>query len=156
MPEQDAAGLRRQIIESVEHLDGWELDMLARLARRMDPQIGYGNPSFVLGEFEVHEIHLNPHRIAHGMVAYGLLDNAMGQAVATYKGELRLCVTLEIKVQYMRALHPGQIGIEAECVHRGRTIAVAEGRVRDPDGRLAVLATGTYFLTEGRLGDTPG
>ncbi|HVL80154.1 MAG TPA: PaaI family thioesterase [Actinomycetota bacterium] len=166
MGERPAEDLRSQIAEAIEHLDGWELETVARLARRMDAQIGYGNPSFVLGfprfrnegdlvkgEFEVGEIHLNPHRIAHGLVAYGLLDNAMGHAVATFGGEIRLCVTLEIKVQYARALHPGPIAVEARCLHRGRTVGLAEGRVTDSDGRLAVFASGTYHLTEGRLGD---
>ena len=60
----------------------------------------------------------------------------------------RSCTTLEIKLNYLRALteSSGEVVARAVAVHTGRQVAVAEGRVSDAKGRVFATASTTLLV----------
>jgi uncharacterized protein (TIGR00369 family) len=92
--------------------------------------------------------HYNPIGTVHGGFAMTLLDSALGCAIfsTTAKGEG--WTTLEMKVNFVRALSKdtGIVRAEGRIIHRGRTIATAEGDLRDRAGTLYAHATTTCAI----------
>ncbi len=79
------------------------------------------------------EFHYNPIGLVHGGLAATLLDSAMGCAVHSTLPAGAGYTTLEIKVNYVRALtaETGPVRCEARAIHVGGRTATAEGRVVD-------------------------
>src|SRR5574340_606423 len=82
--------------------------------------------------------HYNPIGTVHGGFAATLLDSALGCAIFStiMKGEA--WTTLELKFNLVRPLSKdtGPVRAEGRIVHRGRTVATAEGDLRDSAGKL--------------------
>jgi uncharacterized protein (TIGR00369 family) len=110
------------------------------------PEATEGHARFTL---RAGEEHYNPIGVVHGGVGATMLDSAMGCAVHTTLPAGVDYTTLEIKVNYVRAAHAGmQLVAEADVIHRGRTVATAEGRLTDGDtGKLIAHATTTCLIT---------
>ena len=79
----------------------------------------------------------NPIGSVHGGWAMTLLDSAMGCAVHSTLGVGERYTTVEVKVNFVRPItvDTGAVRCEGVILHRGGTIATAEGR-------LVVAATG--------------
>src|SRR5262249_42050610 len=79
--------------------------------------------------------HYNPLGAVHGGVAATLLDGVMGCSVHTTLKAGTAFTTLEIKVNYVRAMtdETGPVRVEGKVVHAGSRIATAEGRLYDED-----------------------
>ena len=105
------------------------------------------------------EYHYNPIGTVHGGLAATLLDSAMGCAVETTLDHGLAYTTLELKVNYVRPMtrDTGRVVCEAKVVHRGGTIATAEGRlVAEETGKLLAHGTTTCLVFEpNRNGHTP-
>lgn len=81
----------------------------------------------------------NPLGTVHGGYAATLLDSALGCAVHTTMKRGQGYTTVELKVNYVRAMTKatGPIRVEAAIIHCGGRLATAEGRlVGKADGRL--------------------
>ncbi|MFD1913181.1 PaaI family thioesterase [Halodurantibacterium flavum] len=94
--------------------------------------------------------HTNPFGGVHGGWYGVVLDSAMGCAVMTRVPKGHWYTTLEYKVNITRAL-PLETEIEAMAtvLHAGRSTAVAEGQIRDLEGRLYATATTTCIIMAG-------
>jgi uncharacterized protein (TIGR00369 family) len=95
------------------------------------------------------EFHYNPIGVVHGGFAATLLDSAMSCAVHTTLGAGDRYTTLELKVNFVRAItvDTGRVRAEGTVVHRGGTIATAEGRlVAERDGKLLAHGVTTCLL----------
>ena len=95
------------------------------------------------------EYHYNPIGVVHGGLAMTLLDSAMGCAVQTTLPAGMGYTTLEIKVNFAHAItgNTGRVICEADVVHRGRTVATAEGRVHaEETGKLLAHGTTTCLI----------
>ncbi len=94
------------------------------------------------------EYHYNPIGVVHGGLAATLLDSAMGCAVHSTLPAGVGYTTLEIKVNYVRALtaETGEVRCEARAIHIGGRTATAEGRVVDADGKLYAHGTTTCLI----------
>ncbi len=94
------------------------------------------------------EFHYNPIGTVHGGVIATLLDTVVACAVLSTLPAGRACLTLEIKVNYVRALTEaaGEVIGEGVAVHTGRQVGVAEGRVTDAKGRLYATASTTLLV----------
>jgi uncharacterized protein (TIGR00369 family) len=95
------------------------------------------------------EYHINPNGVVHGGVAATLLDSAMSCAVHTTLAAGERYTTLELKVNFVRAITvaTGRIRAEGTVVHRGGTIATAEGRlVVERDGKLLAHGVTTCLI----------
>ena len=85
----------------------------------------------------------------HGGLAITLLDSAMGCAVQTTLPAGTGYTTLESKVNFARPMtrDTGRVICEANVVHRGRTVATAEGRLfAEETGKLIAHGTTTCLV----------
>lgn len=94
------------------------------------------------------EYHYNPIGMVHGGVAAALLDSAMSCAIHTTLPAGTNYSTLEIKVNYVRAMtaETGRVRCEGTMIHVGGRTATAEGRVLDEAGRLYAHGTATCII----------
>ena len=94
------------------------------------------------------EYHYNPIGVVHGGLAATLLDSAMGCAVHSTLPAGTGYTTLEIKVNFIRAVtaDTGRVRCEAKLIHVGRKTAIAEGRVVDEEGKLYAHGTTTCLI----------
>lgn len=94
------------------------------------------------------EFHYNPIGMVHGGVAATLLDSAMGCAVHTLLPAGVGYTTLEIKLNYLRAMtrDTGPVRAIGTVIHAGRTTALAEARLEDAAGKLLAHATSTCMI----------
>lgn len=92
--------------------------------------------------------HYNPSGTVHGGFAATLLDSAMGCAVHTKVPKGKVFTTLEIKVNYVRPMFAttGMVRCEGTVINMGKTVATAEGRLLDAQGRLIAHGTTTCLI----------
>lgn len=78
----------------------------------------------------------------------GLLDAAIGSAVHSALPAGVRYTTLELKVNYVRAVPTdgGEVTCQAHTVHVGRRIGTAEARITDAAGKLYAHATTTCLI----------
>ena len=91
----------------------------------------------------------NPIGVVHGGWAMTLLDSAMGCAVHTTLAVGERYNTLEVKTNFVRAItvETGRVRCEATVVHRGGTVATAEGKLFVKDsGKLLAHGTTTCLI----------
>lgn len=86
--------------------------------------------------------------IAHGGYIASLLDNACGAAAHSVQDGSHYCLTLEIKVAYLRAIsaESGRLDIIGRVQKAGRQVVVTEGVIRDAQGRDLATATSTLIV----------
>lgn len=103
---------------------------------------------FVAMALDPAEFHYNPLSTVHGGVAATLLDSVMACAVHSTLPAGRGYTTLEIKINYVRAITAasGKLPAEGKIIHVGRQVATAEGRLVDASGRLCVHGTTTCLV----------
>lgn len=92
----------------------------------------------------------NPIGSIHGGWIATLLDSCVGCAVHTALPAGKGYTTLELKVNYVRALteNSGPIRAEGKLIHLGGRVATAEGRITDPAGRLYAHCTTTCLILD--------
>ena len=92
--------------------------------------------------------HYNPIGTIHAGFAATLLDSAMACAVHTTLAKGEAYTTLEFKINLVRALTDkvGPVTAEGVVLHRGRTIATAEGYLKDAAGKLYAHANTTCVI----------
>jgi uncharacterized protein (TIGR00369 family) len=91
----------------------------------------------------------NPIGVVHGGFAMTILDSAMGCAVHTTLSVGEAYTTLETKVNFVRpiTLDTGRLRCDGTIVHRGGTVATAEGRlVAEGTGKLLAHGTSTCLV----------
>lgn len=94
------------------------------------------------------ESHYNPIGTVHGGFVCTVLDSVLGCAVQTTLPAGTGYTSLEIKVNYLRALSAssGRLTAIGRVTKPGRRAAFAEGEVRDAEGRLIATASGTLLV----------
>ena len=138
-----------------------DLDGLSLFKGLMDGRFPAPPIAKVLG-FEVAEVergrvvftytpvfdHYNPLGTVHGGVAATLLDSVMGCSVHTTLEAGIGYTTVEIKVNYVRAMtdKTGLVRVEGKVIQVGSRIATAEGRLHDKEGRLLAHGTTTCLI----------
>lgn len=95
---------------------------------------------------ELDERHFNPNDVAHGAVAFTLMDTAMGAAVMTVVEEGEMCATIEMHTRFHRAASSGSLTAEATVLTAGRRVVQLESRTVDDEGRLVASATGSFAV----------
>jgi acyl-CoA thioesterase len=84
----------------------------------------------------------------HGGAIFSLADHACGwAAVTTLKPGYR-CATLEMKINYISAVHDEDCLAEAVVVHSGRTSIVIEADIKTPSGRLVAKTLATFAVLQ--------
>ena len=97
------------------------------------------------------EFHYNPLSTVHGGVAATLLDSVMACAIHSTLPAGHGYTTLEIKINYVRAITAatGRLSAEGKTINVGRQVATAEGRLVDAAGRLYAHGTTTCIILGG-------
>ena len=92
--------------------------------------------------------HYNPIGTVHGGFAATLLDSALGCAIFSTLGQGDAWTTLELKLNFVRAMSKdtGPVRAEGRVIHRGRTVATSEGDLKDGAGKLYAHATTTCMI----------
>jgi uncharacterized protein (TIGR00369 family) len=92
--------------------------------------------------------HYNPIGTVHGGFAATMLDSAMACAIFSTMVKGDVWTTLEFKVNYVRPLtkETGPVRAQGRLLHRGRSVATAEGDVKDAAGKLYAHATTTCMI----------
>ncbi len=90
----------------------------------------------------------NPIGTVHGGIAATLLDSALGCAIFSTLAKGEAWTTLELKVNFVRAIYKdtGPMRAEGRLIHRGRTVATSEGDLKDRAGKLYAHATTTCMI----------
>lgn len=82
----------------------------------------------------------------HGGVLFSLADHASGWAAYTTLSQEERCATLEMKINYIAAVHNEDCIAEAKVVHKGRTSIVVESEIRTSEGRLVAKTLATFIV----------
>jgi uncharacterized protein (TIGR00369 family) len=92
--------------------------------------------------------HYNPIGTVHAGFAATLLDSAVACAVHTTLKQGEAYTTLELKLNLVRPLteQTGLVRAEGRVLHRGRTVATAEGYLKDEADKLYAHATTTCVI----------
>jgi uncharacterized protein (TIGR00369 family) len=143
-------------LEQARTLDGLDLMKGILEGRFPAPPIA-GTIGFDIAEVEAGRVvftyepvaaHYNPLGSIHGGIAATLLDSVMGCSVHTMLKAGTGYTTIEIKINYVRAMMPktGEVRAEGKLIHLGARIATAEGRLIDPSGKLLAHGTTTCLI----------
>jgi len=100
-------------------------------------------PGRAVFEMEVDERHHNPMGTLHGGIYCDLADAAMGFAYAATLAEGETFTTIELKINFLRAVRKGSLTAEAKVVKAGGTLGYIECEVKDQTGKLVAKATST-------------
>jgi uncharacterized protein (TIGR00369 family) len=117
-----------------------ELFPIARLLGMRLTEIESGRAVFVMA---VDERHHNPLGTLHGGVYTDLADAAMGWAYAATLAEGESFTTIELKINFLRAVRQDTLTAEARVVKAGGTLGYVECEVKDGQGRLVAKAAST-------------
>lgn len=92
--------------------------------------------------------HYNPLGSVHGGIAATLLDSVMGCCIHTTLKAGTGFTTLEIKINYVRAMtdRTGPVEAEGRIINVGARIATSEGRLVDGAGKLLAHGTTTCLI----------
>jgi uncharacterized protein (TIGR00369 family) len=113
---------------------------VARLIGFVLKDIEPGRAVFVL---EAGERHHNPLGTLHGGITCDLADAAMGWAYAATLAEGESFTTIELKINFLRAVRQATLTAEAKVVKAGATLGYVECEVTDERSRLVAKASST-------------
>jgi uncharacterized protein (TIGR00369 family) len=94
-------------------------------------------------ETELRDFLFNPQGSLHGGIIATILDISMGHLLNHKVGP---GVTLEMKIQFARAVRAGHIRCEAAFIKQGRSVNFLEAKLTDAEGRIVAAATSTWQL----------
>jgi acyl-coenzyme A thioesterase 13 len=98
-------------------------------------------------EFEVREELTNPAGIMHGGAIAGLIDEVIGMTTFSL-GKTGFYVAINLNIDFLR---PGRLGeklsVVSEVIRDGRTMAHAECKVFNEEGKLVAKAASNLALT---------
>lgn len=94
---------------------------------------------------EISETLFNPHQVVHGGVLFALADTSMGAALYSVMDDQESCATIEVKMNFIKAVREGRLDCETTVLRRGRSTAVLESKIT-ANGELAAIALGTYAI----------
>src|SRR3989440_10972996 len=100
-------------------------------------------PGRAIFEMEADERHHTPMGTLHGGVYCDLADAAMGYAYGATLGEGESFTTIELKINFLRAVRKATLTAEARIVKAGSTLGYVECDVKDQTGRLVARAAST-------------
>ncbi|MGG7443209.1 PaaI family thioesterase [Zafaria sp. J156] len=118
------------------------------IASLMDFTLAEVDAGTVAFTCEPNESHYNPLGIVHGGLVCTLLDSALGCAVQTTLPRGQGYTSLEIKVNYLRAVTAGSglLTCTGTVVKPGSRVAFAEGKVVDASGKVVATASGSLLV----------
>jgi uncharacterized protein (TIGR00369 family) len=118
------------------------------MSKTLDFLLVEARPGEAVFEGAPDQRHYNPLGTVHGGYAATLLDSCMGCSVHSTLAKGEAYTTLEFKLNLVRPMNDrtGKVRAEGKIVHRGRTVATAEGKLIDAQGKVIAHATTTCMI----------
>jgi uncharacterized protein (TIGR00369 family) len=118
------------------------------MAAVMDMRLVTAEPGLAVFECEPDESHYNPIGSVHGGLVCTLLDSALGCAAQTTLPAGQGYTSIELKVNYLRAVThaSGTLVATGRVTKPGSRVAFAEGDVRDASGKVVATASGSLLV----------
>ncbi|HEV3142654.1 MAG TPA: PaaI family thioesterase [Gemmataceae bacterium] len=113
------------------------------IARLLGFKLKSIEPGHAVFEMPIDEHLHNPMGTLHGGINCDLADAAMGYAYASTLAETDSFTTVELKINFLRAVRKGVITADARVVKAGSTIGYIECDVKDDAGKLVAKAAST-------------
>ena len=112
----------------------------------LDFRIAEWRDDFARLEVDLAEHHLNRSGVVHGAVLAALLDAACGYTgvYPSPDGTVRRAVTLSMTTTYLGQAKSGTLTCTAHRRGGGKTIYMANGEVKGPDGQLLAIGEAVY------------
>ena len=82
----------------------------------------------------------------HGGAIFSLADHASGWAAYSMLEANERCATLEMKINYIAAVHNEDCLAEARVIHKGRTSIVVEAEIKTDADRLIAKTLATFIV----------
>jgi uncharacterized protein (TIGR00369 family) len=117
-----------------------ELFPVAQLVGLVLTEIEPGRAVF---QMRAEERHHNPMGTLHGGIYCDLADAAMGWAYAATLAQGERCTTVELKINFLRAVREATLTAEAKVIKAGSTLGYVECEIQDEQGRLVAKAAST-------------
>jgi len=99
--------------------------------------------------------HSNGAGVMHGGASFGLADTAVAAALMSIYGGESLLLTIEMKINYLEPIPPGEVVAEAYVLRSSRRSAYAEVDIWT-QGKLAARASTTYMIKPLKQGPPTG
>src|SRR5260221_14385211 len=100
-------------------------------------------PGHAIFEMDVDERHHNPMGTLHGGIYCDLADAAMGFAYAATLTDGETFTTIELKINFLRAVQKATLTAEARAGKGGSTLGYIECEAKDQTGTLVAKAAST-------------
>ena len=114
----------------------------------LDIKLGTLQTGLVTFSFTPQEFHYNPIGTVHGGVITTILDSAMGCALHSTLPQGTGYTTLELKVNFLKAVNTktGVLTATGKLIQSGSRVALTEAQLTDEAGNIYAHATSTCML----------
>ena len=104
------------------------------------------SPGSITYKMKITEKHLSSPNIAHGAAIAGFMDCVLGlSALSDAVMQSNLTSTVEFKINYIRPVHLNdEIIGTGKVVHKGKSLIISSGEVKNSKGDLIALGQGTF------------
>lgn len=82
----------------------------------------------------------------HGGVAATIVDSACGIALGSLLEPGEMCVTVDLRINYISNLKEGILVGEGRVIHRGKQTGVTEAEIKDEAGNLIAIGMSTHLI----------
>lgn len=99
---------------------------------------------------KVNESHKNVNAAIHGGVYFSILDSVMGATIRSAAN--KPVITINTTINFLAPLTDGdQMIASGKIIQQGKSIIIAEGEVKDRNGKLLAKTVGTFkFINLGK------
>ncbi len=87
-----------------------------------------------------------PMGVMHGGALAAVADSAVAVALWGLVGMDKVFTTIELKINYIAPVGPGEAIAEGTIIHCGRKTAIGDVTIKDQDGRLVGKCLATYMI----------
>ena len=103
-------------------------------------------PGTITYRMKIQEKHSSSPNTAHGAISAGFMDCVLGlSALSLAVTEGNLTSTVEFKINYIRPVLVGdELVGNGSVVHKGKSLIISSGEVKNQRGELIALGQGTF------------
>ncbi|MBC2723962.1 PaaI family thioesterase [Desulfosporosinus sp.] len=105
-----------------------------------------GDDGIIRVQLTINENLLQFYGNVHGGVIASLIDTAIAVAVNQQLDPDEGASTVELKINYLRPISKGTLWGEGKVIQKGKSIVVAQGEIKDEEGRLLAIGTATFMV----------
>lgn len=104
------------------------------------------SPGSITYQMTIQEKHMSSPDVAHGAAIAGMMDCVLGLSALSHSiTEDNLVATVEFKINYLKPVRLGdQLTGTGKVVHKGRSLVISSGEIRNQKNELVALGQGTF------------